>query len=67
MIVSNPETSLISLEELSKRISLHRNTVARLIDQNILTGYKIGGQWRFNYNEVITDLKNQNPRQRLKK
>lgn len=66
MTVNNNIESLISLEELSRRVSLHRNTVSRLVDQNILSGYKIGGQWRFDYDEVKKDLKNQNPRQRLK-
>jgi excisionase family DNA binding protein len=67
MTVNNNTESLISLEELSRRVSLHRNTVARLVDQNVLAGYKIGGQWRFDYEEVKRDLKNQNPRERLKR
>jgi excisionase family DNA binding protein len=65
MIVSN-DTSLITIEELSSRLKLHRNTVGRLVEQNVITGLKIGGQWRFDYEEVIENIKKNNARERLK-
>jgi len=65
MIVSN-DTSLITLEELSSKLKLHRNTVSRLAEQNIISGLKIGGQWRFDLEEVIDNIKKNNARERLK-
>jgi excisionase family DNA binding protein len=65
MIVSNSNTSLITIEEFSVRSNLHRNTVTRLVNQGIITGIRIGGSWRIDYAEAINNLKNQNARIRL--
>jgi hypothetical protein len=62
------ETELLTREELAIRLQLHPNTVARKEKEGVIQGVHIGtGTTRYILKDVVQDLKNQNPRQRLKK
>ena len=44
-----PAPSMImTLEEVSEYLRLHRSTVYRLAREGIIPGFKVGSQWRFN-------------------
>jgi excisionase family DNA binding protein len=57
-INNTPNTeALISRKELSARLDVSQSTTRRLEKDNVIQGIKIGGQVRYQWNEVLGALK----------
>ncbi len=52
------EDKLYTLKELAELTKLTDRTLRNYLSSNILKGHKIGGQWRFNKEEVSALFKN---------
>jgi excisionase family DNA binding protein len=50
MIDRSPE--LMTIDEVSKFLCVHRSTVYRLVRNGELPAFKVGDQWRFNKSQV---------------
>ena len=50
MIDRSPE--LMTIDEVSKFLRVHRSTVYRLVRNGELPAFKVGDQWRFNKSQV---------------
>ncbi len=50
---------LLDVEELAKYLKLQKQTIYNWLNQNKLTGIKIGGVWRFDKREIDKWLKSQ--------
>jgi len=44
--------TLMTIEEVSKFLRVHRSTVYRLVRKGELPAIKVGDQWRFNKSQV---------------
>jgi hypothetical protein len=62
------EIELIDKSELARRLHLHPNTIARKEKEGVIKGIAIGtGTVRYDFQEILNDLKAADPRARLKK
>ena len=43
---------IFTVEQLAKLLHLHAITIYRLAKQGKIPGFKVGGRWRFNRNEL---------------
>lgn len=48
---------ILTAQEVAKYLRIHPYTVKRLVRTGKLPGFKVGGQWRFNKNEINKLLK----------
>jgi excisionase family DNA binding protein len=46
------EATIITVSELADYLRVHRSTIYRLLKKSQLPGFKIGGDWRFNLEEI---------------
>lgn len=53
------EEEYLTPEEVARKLRLHPDTVARLLRQGKLPGYKVAGSWRINTAELEAWIKNQ--------
>jgi len=42
----------LTVEEVAQRLKLHPDTVARLLREKKLPGYKVAGSWRISLSEL---------------
>ena len=54
---NTPNEALISRRELSERLDVSQSTTRRLERENVIQGIKVGGQVRYQWNEVLGALK----------
>ena len=47
-----PEAKIITVGELAEYLRVHRSTVYRWLKRRQLPGFKIGGDWRFDVEEI---------------
>lgn len=47
-----PQEEILTAEEVAKYLRIHPYTVKRLARTEKLPGFKIGGQWRFDINQI---------------
>ena len=47
-------------DELAEAVKLHPYTIRRLAREGKIPGFKFGGQWRFDAQEIESWLRNQN-------
>lgn len=50
-------SKLMDIDELSDYLKLRRQTIYNWLHQNKISGFKIGGVWRFNKREIDAWLK----------
>ena len=50
---------IVTAEEVAEYLRIHPYTVRRLARTEKLPGFKVGGQWRFNKNELDGNIKEQ--------
>jgi len=43
---------VMKIAELEKYLKLHRSTIYRLLRVNVIPGFRIGSDWRFNVEEI---------------
>lgn len=48
--------TLVTAAELADRLSVTRRTVYRMIHKGLIPRNRVGGQWRFDLNEVLKTL-----------
>jgi len=54
---TSTQVGLISREELSTRLNVSPSTTRRLEKANVIQGIRVGGQVRYQWNEVLGALK----------
>ena len=52
-------SKLLSSKQLAQMFGVSPHTIARLVKQGIIKGYKVGKHWRFNWSEVLESLDKQ--------
>ena len=50
---------LLSSKQLAQMFGVSPHTIARLVKQDVIKGYKVGKHWRFNWSEVLESLDKQ--------
>jgi excisionase family DNA binding protein len=50
MLEMNEEPSFLTLEEVAATLRVSKRTIHRMIKQNKLPAFKVGGQWRIAQN-----------------
>lgn len=51
------DSELIDRKELARRLNLHEMTISRYVGDGIIKPVRIGGAMRFDYEQVLTDLR----------
>lgn len=52
-------SKLLASKQLAQMFGVSTHTIARLVKQGVIKGYKIGKHWRFNWSEVLESLDKQ--------
>lgn len=47
-----PQTEVLTLKQVAEWLQVSERTVLRLLEDNKINGFKIGGQWRFRGEDV---------------
>jgi excisionase family DNA binding protein len=50
-------TSIVTAKELGQFLKISESTIYKLASQNQLPGFKIGGSWRFDMDEVLERIR----------
>jgi excisionase family DNA binding protein len=46
------QSKLLTVDELSEYLHVHRTTIYRLLKEGKLPGFRVGSDWRFNLEEI---------------
>jgi excisionase family DNA binding protein len=59
------DTRVLTVEDLSDYLRVHRSTIYRLLKKGQLPGFKVGSDWRFNLDAIDQWRLNQYRREEL--
>lgn len=66
-VMSQNSSQLLTKSELASKLNLHPNTVTNLERRGVIAGIHIGtGTVRYDYSEILKNLKAQEPRDRIR-
>jgi excisionase family DNA binding protein len=51
-VLRNPSDKVMTVEELSQYLHIHRSTVYRLLKRREIPAFRIGSDWRFNIETI---------------
>ena len=46
------QSKILTVDELSEYLHVHRTTIYRLLKEGKLPGFRVGSDWRFNTEEI---------------
>ena len=46
------QSKILTVDELSEYLHVHRTTIYRLLKEGKLPGFRVGSDWRFNSEEI---------------
>jgi excisionase family DNA binding protein len=54
MVTARPfdVSKVMTVKELASYLQVHTSTIYRLLNKGLLPGYKVGSDWRFNFEDV---------------
>lgn len=55
------DKEILTIEEVAEMFSVTKRTIYSLVNENILPGVKIGGQWRFLKKDLMKIFNNDKP------
>jgi excisionase family DNA binding protein len=45
-------SKVMTVKELASYLQVHTSTIYRLLARGLLPGYKVGSDWRFNFEDI---------------